>query len=108
MPVLTFRGIQEEELKQISTPMLDDLSQIMNCDRSILHLHLLHTTAIPDGKTVKGSPFVEITMFDRGQEIHDQAAKCVCDHVQSLGYEKVGLWITLRPKNIYYTNGQHH
>lgn len=107
MPQLMVRGISAEEICSISKPMIDDLEKILECPRSYFTVEVLKTTFILDGEIVRNYPFIEISWFDRGQEIQDQVASVVTGYVHELGYKDVDLYFNVLQNSRYYENGTH-
>lgn len=87
--------------------MIDDLHNITQTPREHFTLELPISIYILDGKVVDGPPMVEVFWFDRGQELQDQVAKIIAEHIQSAGYPDVDVIFTILYRNRYYENGEH-
>jgi hypothetical protein len=107
MPMLKFKGIETEEVCAISKNLIDELQELIQCPRDYFSLSVDKSVYIKDGEIVKGEPIVEVSWFDRGQEVQDKAAKIITKYVNSLEYPNVDvIFFTLDEIN-YYENGEH-
>lgn len=107
MPMLRIRGIEEIQIKTMSTVLVDELATLVGCPRDYFTLELVQSTYFFDGEIVPQQPLVEVLWFDRGQDIQDQVAKCIVKYLQ---VDAAGLevyFIPLQQKN-YYENGEHY
>lgn len=107
MPQIKARNIKPESLCNISKNLIDELQCLLDCPRDYFTIEVIHSTFIDDGKITNGDPYVEISWFDRGQEIQDKVAKIITSHLQKEGYKNVDVFFTLFEKNCYYENGEH-
>lgn len=107
MPQLKVKGIEVGKLCKISTSMIDELQELLQCPRNYFIIENVNSTFIMDGGTVNGYPVVEISWFDRGQEIQDKVAKIVTDYVHNIGYSDVDIIFYVLDEKRYYENGKH-
>lgn len=108
MPHIRFRGLEVETLKNISTSLIDGLTNIIECDRSWFTLEYIESTFIQDGKVSKGYPFVEILWFDRGNAIKDKVAKFVTSLLENGNdYPAITVIFTDLKGQDYFENGEH-
>jgi hypothetical protein len=107
MPTLKFKGIEVTNICKASKDLIDELQELIKCPREYFTLAVDQSIYIMDGEIVEGSPKVEISWFDRGQEMQDKAAKVVTKYVNSMGYKEVDVVFTLLDKSRYYENGEH-
>lgn len=107
MPMFKFKAIKPEKICTMSKELIDDLEELLQCPRSYFTLEAVQSVFIKDGEFVEGSPVVEISWFDRGQEIQDKAAMIVTKHVNSVGYKEVDVIFMTLDKAKYYENGEH-
>lgn len=107
MPILKFKAMEPEKICIMSKALIDDLEELIKCPRSYFTLEAIQALFISEGKFVNGNPAVEVSWFDRGQEVQDKAAKIVTKHVNSIGYKDVDVIFTSLDKNKYYENGEH-
>jgi hypothetical protein len=68
---------------------------------------VVQSTFIKDGEVVEGNPVIEISWFDRGQEIQDKTAKIITKYIQLIGYTNVDIIFITLDENKYYENGVH-
>lgn len=106
MPLLVVRGIHADQMKTISTPLVEQLAAICECGTDNFTIECLHTTAVFGGEIVDSFPFIEVAWFDRGQAVKDQFAKTVSDIVMSLGIKEVEVAFTAYREDSYYINGK--
>lgn len=107
MPQIKIRGIETEKICSISTELIDELQNIIDCPRDYFTIEVIHSTFIMDGSLIDGYPFVEFAWFDRGQDIQDKVAKCITKFIHNIGYSSVDLFFTVFDKHKYYENGEH-
>jgi len=107
MPQLIFRGVEIEDIKKISTKLVDDLEAIIECPRDYFTLEYIESLNIFDEREVPSYPFIEVKWFDRGQEVKDKVAKSIDDALKSEGYDNTDIFFTNLNENDYYENGKH-
>ncbi|MBP1744915.1 MAG: hypothetical protein H6Q58_1893 [Firmicutes bacterium] len=107
MPQLKIRGVEVEKICSFSKNLIDELEDIINCPRSYFTIEHISSTFIADGSVTKSYPFVEVSWFDRGQEVQDKTALAITKAVQCAGYENVDVVFTALKENEYYENGNH-
>lgn len=106
MPLLVVRGIDANQMKTISTSLVEKLASICECDINNFTIECLHTTAVFGGEIVDSFPFIEVAWFDRGQVVKDHFAKAVSDSVMSLGIKEFEMAFTAYREDSYYINGK--
>ncbi len=107
MPALKFKAIEAEKVRLISKALIDELEKIIQCPRDYFTLEAIQSVFISDGEFVKGNPVVEVSMFDRGQEVQDRAAESITRHMNAVGYAGVEVIFLALEKSSYYENGEH-
>ncbi|WP_421617048.1 DUF1904 family protein [Brevibacillus sp. TJ4] len=107
MPHLLVRGIKAEQMAAISEPLTEELAAICQCGTDNFTIECLHTTGVFAGKIVDSFPFIQVSWFERGQEVRDKFAETVTRHVLSLGVPEVEVAFTSFEKESYYANGKH-
>jgi hypothetical protein len=107
MPFLRIRAMEPKKICTISKGLVDELQQLLQCPRDYFQLEVTHSTFIRDGEIVDGNPIIEVSLFDRGQEVQDQAARIITKYIQSIGYNNVDVIFRALEKNRYYENGNH-
>jgi Domain of unknown function (DUF1904) len=106
MPHLVIRGITIDQVKTISTPLVQELAELCTCGTDNFTLEVLQSTFVFDQKEVPGYPFIEVKWFERGQDIRDQFAQIVTKQVLSLGIPEVEVAFTVFSESSYYANGK--
>lgn len=107
MPILTIKAIHEEKICSISKELVDELEEIIKCPREYFTIEAVKSIFFRDGNVVDGYPIVEISWFDRGQEIQDKVAMVVTKYVKAIGYENVDVIFHTLEETKYYENGKH-
>jgi hypothetical protein len=107
MPVLRLKSIEDKRACAVSMVLIDELQELLQCPRNYFSIELVQSKFIFDGEFVQGLPIVEVSWFDRGQEIQDAAAKIITKHINSAGYENVDVIFHHLEKSRYYENGEH-
>ena len=107
MPMLKFKAIEIEDVCAISKNLIDELQELIQCPRDYFSLSVDKYIYIKDGEFVKGEPIVEVSWFDRGQEIQDKAAKIITKYINSLEYQSVDIIFFVLDESKYYENGEH-
>jgi len=107
MPQITIKGAEGKEICLVSTELIDELQELLQCPRSYFTIECINSTFIMDGSYVTAYPFIEVAWFDRGQEVQDKAAGIITKYIHKLGYENVDIVFKLLEKNRYYENGVH-
>ncbi|WP_291648012.1 DUF1904 family protein [Clostridium sp.] len=107
MPMLKFKGIETEEVCTISKNLIDELQELIQCPRDYFSLSVDKSVYIKDGEIVKSEPIVEVSWFDRGQEVQDKSANIITKYVHSLEYPNVDVIFFKLDESKYYENGEH-
>ncbi|USD60972.1 DUF1904 domain-containing protein [Vibrio sp. SCSIO 43140] len=110
MPHLRFRALEQEMVKTLSSPLVDELLPLMDCPREDFTIEHISSTFFFDAQQSYAYPFVEVLWFDRGQEVKDKVASVITNQVRSvLGKERdvAVIFVALEP-NSYYDNGNHY
>nr|WP_312292339.1 DUF1904 family protein [Clostridium chromiireducens] len=107
MPVLRLRSVDENKACAISKALIDELQELLQCPRDYFSIELVQSKFIADGEFALGYPMVDVSLFDRGQEVQDTAAKIITKYINSIGYESVDVIFHNLEKSRYYENGEH-
>lgn len=84
MPHLKIRGIKKELIIENSKEIIDNLTEIIGCDRSWFTLEYQDTEYIFDGKIVNGYTFIEIYWFARNTEIKKKVADFLTNFIKKI------------------------
>lgn len=106
MPVLTFKGISKEEIVLESKEVVDKLVEIVECPRDYFKLEVDCSLYIRDGEYVEGPSMIEVSWFDRGQEVQDKVAQLLTDYFRK-DREWIDVVFNKLEKSSYYENGKH-
>ncbi len=107
MPILRLRSIEDKKACTISKALIDELQELLQCPREYFSIELIQSRFVADGEFVDGLPVVEVSWFDRGQEVQDTAAKIITSYINSVGYKNVDVIFHYLDKSKYYENGEH-
>jgi hypothetical protein len=105
MPRITIRGLSAEQVCKISESLVEQLAVICGCESDNFTLECVQHTAIFGGEIVQAYPFVEVAWFERGEEVRNQVALTLTNHVLGLGIPEVEVAFTTYSKDAYYSNG---
>lgn len=107
MPILRLRSIDDNKACTISKALIDELQELLQCPREYFSIELIRSGFVAEGELVDGPPMVEVSWFDRGQEVQDTAAKIITRYINSVGYKNVDVIFHHLNKSRYYENGEH-
>jgi len=107
MPILRLRSVEDKKACTISRALIDELQELLQCPREYFSIELVQSRFVADGEFIDGLPTVEVSWFDRGQDVQDTAAKIITRHINSIGYANVDVIFRPLDKNRYYENGEH-
>lgn len=107
MPILRFKGMEAKKICVVSKEMLDELQELLKCPREYFSIAVDQAIYIFDGELVDGPQVVEVSWFDRGQEIQDRTAKIITKHAKIMGYDNLDIIFFPLKENNYYENGEH-
>ncbi|MDF2569499.1 MAG: hypothetical protein K0R55_1103 [Sporomusa sp.] len=108
MPQLIIKGMELEKIKKVSTPLIDELQEILGCPRDYFTIEAVSSIFIMDGQPQQINPFVQVNWFDRGQDVQDQVAAAIYRHVLCIGYSHVETFFVVLEENRYYENQNHY
>lgn len=106
MPMLKFRGIEKSEVIKESKVLVDKLAEVINCPRDYFTLELSNSEYIFDGETSLAPSIIEVSWFDRGQEVQDKVAKIITDFFKG-DREYLEVFFNRLEEKAYYENGEH-
>lgn len=100
MPYLRFKGFDEEFLRQALPVLVEEFSRVAAVPREMVKIELLSITQIT------ATPLsLEIYMFPRAQEKHDQIAANLYDLLSHFSYPDVHIFFVLLTPSLYYKKG---
>lgn len=101
MPFLRFKGFDKNILTAMAPLMIEKFSAIANIPEEIVKLEMLQVEAI------NNTPLsVEIFIFQREQQTHDEIAAMLNQMLEEQGFEKVHIFFIILNPALYYKNGQ--
>lgn len=108
MPQLIIKGMNIETIKQISKPLVDELTEIIGCPREYFTIEAVNSIFIQDGQEVSITPFVQVNWFDRGQAVQDKVAQAISRQLQRAGCPQVETFFVVLEESKYYENETHY
>jgi hypothetical protein len=108
MPQLIIKGMEHEEIKKISKPLVDELHRIIGCPRDYFTIEAVNSIFIMDGEQQSINPLVQVNWFDRGQQVQDQVAAALYRHIAGVGYGQVETFFVALRESSYYENEKHY
>jgi len=107
MPNIIIKGMNITDVKKISKQMVDDLAMITACPREYFSIEVVESNFVSDGDIILKDPFIQVNWFDRGQQVQDQTAAAITQHIKNAGYKEVEIFFIILERNNYYENGKH-
>jgi hypothetical protein len=100
MPYLRFKGFDEGFLLQLLPVLVEEFSRVAAVPREIVKVELLSI------KQITATPrSLEIYMFPREHEKHDNIAENLYDLLSHFGYRDVHIFFVLLTPSLYYKEG---
>jgi hypothetical protein len=100
MPYLRFKGFEKDFVEFISPMIIDEFSIIATVPKEIVKIELLNVERIAN------SPLsVEILMFQRMNEIHDEIAKKIHKILSEYGFKQTHIFFVILTPSFYYKEG---
>jgi Domain of unknown function (DUF1904). len=84
MPFLRFRAVETEKIASISKCLVDELQRLIGCQRDAFSLEAVHSTFIKDGDVIEGTPFVEVTWFDKGPDVQNSFVEILTENLSKV------------------------
>lgn len=106
MPQIIVKGMKEEELREISTELLDKVSSSIEVSKELINLVYLPVKFFKDGEEIDDFPIVEVIWRDKGQEYKDRFAAAIYEEIKKKGYEKVAINFFPLTNISHYKNGK--
>lgn len=108
MPQLIFTGVKIEEVKDISTQLVDTLAEIADAPRDYFTLETNERPFVFDGEIIKINPVIQVLWFDRGQTVKDEMASVIDQALRNKGYQHIEIIFEALNKESYYENAVHY
>lgn len=102
MPRLVFKGIKIEELKLISSSLLEELSNVVKTDIDNFILEYPNNTYVFLGKEITIYPLVEVNWFKRDKDIEENVKNIIINKIRKIGYNEVEVYFVELKKESYY------
>lgn len=108
MPQIIVRGMQVEDVKQLSYTLPAALSRVIGCPEEHIILEYWPTKQVRQGEFVEGDPLIQVNWFDRDEAVQDETAAVIEQQIRTIGYSQVEIYFVILAARKYYENGQHY
>lgn len=88
MPRIVTRGIKKEDLKELSTELLENIEKIIERPKAAFTLEALESTAYFDGQEIN-QVYIEVSWKSRPTEVCKEVAESIASLVKTKGYTKI-------------------
>lgn len=102
MPQITVKGLTEQQMKEISTPLVQKLAEAIGCPEDWLILERCPSVFYAQGRQVSDLAIFEVSWFDRPDEVREQVAEIIRDTAQALQYPLVQVIFTTLYQERFY------
>lgn len=102
MPQIIVKGLSDQQMLAVSTPLLDRLAQTIGCPADWLILEQNHATFYGRGEKTEGFPIVEVQWYDRTPEIQEATAQVIHEELRKLGFTTVQVIFVRLAEEIFY------
>ncbi|NQX58001.1 DUF1904 family protein [Paenibacillus qinlingensis] len=100
MPFLRFKGFEKNSLINFSSLIIEQFSNLANVPKEIVKMELINV------EQITYSPMsVEILMFQRKKEIHDEIAKMMYRILSEHGFTHTHIFFIMLTPSFYYKEG---
>lgn len=107
MPRLVFKGIAVDDVKKISTALINELETLCKCPRQYFSIEVNKSDFVFDGEVIKPLAITEVFWFDRGEEVQDRTAKIITKYMKETGCGDADVFFIKLFRRDYYENGEH-
>ena len=102
MPQITVKGFTDSQMKTVTPALSQKLSSAIGCPEDWLIFELVPTTFYAGGQQTAGFPIIEVSWFDRADNVREEVAGILRDTAFELGYSLVQvIFTTLQPARFY-------
>lgn len=108
MPQLTFKGLDEKQVQNLSKTLAPTLSKLMNTPEDWFTFEYSPSICYISGEKVQGEVSADIRWFDRGQKMQDETALIVNKALVDLGFQEPTVVFHALKKESFYENVQHY
>lgn len=105
MPQIIIKGVALDQIRAISTDLVERLSLVSNTPKDYFLLECVQSTFVFNGELAKPYPLIEVKWFDRGDQCKLAFATSITQAIRSLGYPDVEVYFTTLSPVDYFENG---
>lgn len=108
MPHIRIRGMKKNEIQQMSTELIDELSEIIKSPRDYFTIEHIESTFIFDG-ALGGNryPFVNVDWFAREEDVRTKTVETITRYIKKFEYDCIAVYFTDLIEKNYFENGEH-
>lgn len=108
MPQLIIKGLEQEQIRKLSRPLIDELQGIIGCPRDYFTIEAVNSVFIMEDELQSVTPLIQVNWFDRGQQVQDQAAAAIYRQIAGAGCGQAEIFFVALQESSYYENGKHY
>ena len=107
MPRITTHAVPLQVVKQASPSLVDELVALTGVPREHFTIQVREDPFVMDGEVVPGHSFVEVALFDRGQDTEDAVALAITRHLKAAGCPAPDVYMVRLERRRYFEDGTH-
>ena len=107
MPRITTYSINPSIVKKAAQAIAVEVSKLIAIPQEYVVIQVNQDIFLQGENQVEGEPFVEVSLFDRGQEKEDEVARIITRELNRAGCPAVDIYLTRLEKRRYFENGEH-
>lgn len=102
MPQLTFKGIREEDVREMSRDLPEALADLSDTPVAYFTMAREEARYFAGGASSQPYPMVEVVQFARPQEVERAMATCIASAVRKRGYATCDVYFIHLAQEAYY------
>lgn len=107
MPQIIVKGVNENEVKQLSMDCSAKLGKICDCPSDWFVFDYIQSRFFDESGEIKHWPVVQVWWFSRPQNVQDEIATCLNEYLKKLGYPGSQISFHIFEEKAYYEEGEH-
>lgn len=102
MPQLVFKGVKEDDVRDLSLTLAKELSEIADTPEDYFTFEYATRTYYSKGEQIKMYPLIEIIQFKREQKVESKMAHHIQERIYELGYTECEVYFLHIHTEDYY------
>lgn len=107
MPRIITYAIELDVVKAASGPIAEDIAALLDIPEEHVVIQVNRDVFVQDAEVVPSYPFVEVCLFDRGQQKEDEIARILTKRFRAEGCDDIEVYLTKLERRRYFENGEH-